>query len=315
MKKWTGFLFLIVFALSAQAQDGTIKAVISNTKTANHINIPGTRLYIIPPAGFTVAKLFLGLQKGENAILNIYDLVGGNYYTNAATFSRGSFEEKGARVFEFKEIRVNGFPCKYLRAQTDIFTNAIAMVFGDSTFSTMIMAAYPASDEQTGRQIINALNTICYDKAKKVDPFATALFTLDDKVSLYKFYQFNAGLYVYTEDGKENNSENDDPFFLVTQLPLEKFMSAKTVAGMMLAKAEEYGMTNQEVKNQSTEKLNGYDAYRAEVYGKMNGKNSLIYMCTVVKGDLAIVMQGIAKKDIEKNLEEFKKLAATVKLK
>lgn len=310
-------LSLLLFSLTAcgQTPSDKINPNIKNSKTNKHINIPGTRLYIIPPPKFNVAKTFIGLQKGENSMLNIYDLVGGNFNTNAATFSKAEFERQGARVFDYQEIKVNGYPAKYISMQGDLTAKAYALVFGDTTFSTMIMAAYPVIDEATGKDIIKSLNTIWYDKTKKIDPFETANFSLNDKASKFKFFQFNANLYMYSIGGVEHKEDKDAPMVLVSQFPKDNTMTVKSIADMMIGKIQQYGLTNPEIKNSSTQKINGYDAYEAEVYGQMQGTRSLLYYCIVAKGDKAIAVQGIAKKDIESNLQEFKKLASTVKVK
>jgi hypothetical protein len=308
---------LLLFSLTACGQTSAdkIKANIQTSKTSKHINIPGTRLYIVPPQNFSVAKTFVGLQKGEKSLFNIYDLVGGNFYTNAATFSKAEFERQGARVFDYQEIKVNGYPAKYISMQGDPTTKGYALVFGDTTFSTMIMALYPVTDEATGKQIIAALNTIYYDKGKKISPFETAFFSLDDKNSRFKFFQYNANLYIYTIGGTDNTKDTDNPFVLVTQFPMDNTMTTKSIADMMIGKAQQYGLTNPEVKNISSGKINGYDTYEAEVYGQMQGKSSVIYQCVVAKGDKVLTIQGIAKSDMETNVQDFKKLARTIQIK
>src|SRR5215831_4642741 len=186
---WLSFLLLGLEACTQKKTDA-ISLNIENAKTNKHINIPGTRLFIIPPPNFSTAKGFIGLQDGKNSILNVMDLVGGNYNTNAATFSKEEFEKKGAKVFDYKEIRVGGFPAKYISMQGDATTKEYALVFGDTTFSTMIIAAYPATDENTGKEIISSLNSICYDKSIKIDPLTTANFSIDDKDSKFKFFKY-----------------------------------------------------------------------------------------------------------------------------
>lgn len=310
------YLFLLVsLTACGQPSNDKIKSEIKNSKTSKHINIPGTRLYIIPPPNFKVATTFIGLQKGENSMLNIYDLVGGNFNTNAATFSKGEFERQGARVFDYKEIKVNGYPAKFIHMQGDASSKGYAIVFGDTTFSTMIMAAYPVTDENTGKEIVKSLNTIWYDKNKKIDPFETANFSLNDKESKFKFFQYNANLYIYTVGGLDNKDNRDEPFIIVSQLPKDNTMTSKSIADAMIAKAQQYGLTNPDVRNISTEKINGYDTYQAEVFGQMQGKSSVIYQCVTTKGDKAIVIQGIAKSDLETNVQDFKKIASTIQLK
>ncbi len=302
-------------ALSACGQTKTEKKDIDNVKTEKHINIPGTRLYIVPPTGFTVATSFLGLQKGDNSAFQIYDLVGGNYYTNAATFSKEAFEQKGAKVFDYKVFKVNGFPAKYIFMQGDQNANAISLVFGDTTFSTMIMAIYPSTDDKTGEQIQNAIKTIYYDKNLKIDPFATASFTLDETKSIFKFSKSTSGMFMYSIGGVDKQSFNDEPFITVTTIPKDPSMNAKSISEMMVSSLEQYGLAEKDLKNISTSNVNGQSAYEVEVYGLMEGENSLIYQLIVTGQDKAIAIQGIVKSDFDNNLREIKNLAKTIKLK
>jgi hypothetical protein len=307
--------FFISLVASGQSYD-TIHSTINNVKTDRHVNIPGTRLYIIPPPGFIVSKNYLGLQKGNNVII-IYDIVGGNFYSNAATFDRKGFEEKGLRVFNYKQIKVNGYPSKYLFMQGDITASAHSLAFGDSTFCTMIMASYISTDDKTGNDIVKALNSIYYDKNRRINPFETAYFALDDKGSRYKFFHYAANLYTYTIGGTDNSKGTGGqfPVVLVTQLPKPENSDARTLAKLMIAKAVEHGLTNPKIKTSSTEKVNGYDAYEAEVYAEMNGKKRLIYQLIVLNGDQAVTIQGVANDNFDSNISEFKKLAHTVKFK
>jgi hypothetical protein len=315
MKKLLYAFLLFTLSASAQTANDNIRPAIQNTHTSSHINIPGTRLYMMQPPGFTVAKTFLGLQKGENAMLNIFDLVGGNFYTNAATFNRAAFEQQGAKVLDYQEIKVNGYPAKYMYMQADPATYAYTLVFGDTSFSTMIMAVHPVNDEAARKQIIAALNSIYYDKNRKVSPFETALFSLNDRSSKFKFFQYTANIYQYTIDGKDNTKDTDNPFLLVTQLPKDNSLTTQRIAEQMIGKVQQYGLTNTQVKNTSTSQVNGYDTYEMEVYGQMKGKDCVIYLCVTAKDDIAITMQGIAKSDLDTNVQEFKKLAHTIQIK
>ena len=312
---------LYVFALLSLSVHGQtiatakINSDIRNVKTGKHINIPGTRLYIIPPPGFKIASAFTGLQKGETSMFNIIDLAGGNINTNASTFNKAEFEKKGIKVFDFREIKINGFAGKYIYLQGEAKSKAYLIVFGDTTFSTMVTTLYPVNDEKTGNEIISSLNTIYYDKNKKIDPFETAKFTLDDKISRFKFLQYNANLYLYTIDGKDNSKDKDAPVVLVVQVPMDNSMSVKGLVDMFISKMQQNGLSNPEVKNTSTEKINGYDAYQTELYGQMNGKANLIYYCVVANDNIAILIQGITKSDFETNVLEFKKMANNLRLK
>jgi hypothetical protein len=311
MKGMLGLLLFISLAASGQ----TIKTNIENTKTAGHVNIPGTRVYIVPPPNFTVATAFTGLQKGDRSAVNVMELIGGNFYTNAGTFSKAEFEKRGIKVFDFKEITIDGYPARYISLQGDVSTKGYGVVFGDTTFSTMIMAMYPATDEVTGRDVINSLNTIYYDKGKKVDPMAAAFFTLDEKVSKFKFLKSAASTYIYTIGGTETEGNQDVPMLVVTQLPRDASMTLKSIADGMISKEREYGFSDFETRSSSTRKINGYDAYELEVDAKFNGEKTRNYYLVVGKDDKAVVIMGTAKKDVENTVGEFKKIAGSVRFK
>ncbi|MFL5744136.1 MAG: hypothetical protein ACJ751_05690 [Niastella sp.] len=309
------FMVFLVACKQKPAPTGKINPNIQNNKTNQHVNIPGTRLYIIPPASFTLSQSPAGLQKSGNAAITVTDLVGGNYYTNAANFNKAGFDQRGIKTFDFQEIKVNGYPAKYVSLQGDANARMYWLVFGDTTFSTMVMGVYPETDATTGKEILSALNTIYYDKNYKIDPFASAAFSIDDSRSTFKFFHYTTNMYVYTINGQDNKDDPDAPFLVLTQMPVEKGMSAKNVGDMMLSKLEGYGLTNTTIKNGSSEKINGYDAYEAEVHGQMHGKPSIMYQCVIANGDNVISMQGVAKTNFDENLAAFKGLAHTIKIK
>lgn len=155
-----------LFSLTAYGQkfNDKIKSTIENSRTSEHINIPGTRVFIIPPPGFAVAKTFVGLEKSKDTFLSIQEIVGGNFDKDAANFNRERFEPLG----NYQEVQLNGFPAKFVL--THGTTKHYVLVFGDDTFLVKIMAQCALIDEEAGEQMIAALNSICYDKNTKRKP-------------------------------------------------------------------------------------------------------------------------------------------------
>jgi len=299
-------LMSVAFLSCVQAKQKDI----NNRLTEKHVNIPGTRLYIIPPSGFEIATSFVGLQ-GSNSTLQILDVVEGDFYANAATFNKEEFEKMGIKVFEYAEFKVNGFPAKYVHMQGNPGLKTISIVFGNSTFSTMIIAAYASDDKRAEKEIKKAIQTICYDKNIQIDPLATASFTLDESNSIFKFHKSTAGMFIYTIGG-ENNTE---PIILILTLPMDETMTLRSISEMFISALEQKGLFVEEMKQSSVIDVNGLSAYEVEISGEMNDKECLIYLLIVIKQDKAVVIQGVATSDLENNLNEFKKLAKTIKLK
>ncbi len=135
-------IILFVFSLSL----GIIAVKAQNQKEI----VSGTRVSIVPPSGFVKGENFTGYQKGEYAMINVMDLTDGNFYSNAETFTKEKFEAEGRAVFEFEEILIDGYPAKMAKAESAANTTSIFMVFGDSTFSAMLIGVYPSIDNLLG---------------------------------------------------------------------------------------------------------------------------------------------------------------------
>ena len=137
MTKILTTIFICISIISfGQESNNKSSNDITTTKTNKHLNIPGTRVFIIPPLGFVTSTKLPAIENGNKAIIQAMDLIGGSFYTNAATFSRKKFELKGLKVLEYKEFKLNKYPAKMVLIQGESQTKMYNLVFGDSTFST-----------------------------------------------------------------------------------------------------------------------------------------------------------------------------------
>ncbi len=113
----------------------------------NYVNIKGTKLSIIPPKGFVDADNFVGLKKDETTGIHIMDLEGGNFESNTETYTRAKFEKRGITVLEFDELLIDGFQAKFSHLK-DANSESVQLVFGDSTFSVMVIGYFPTSSRE-----------------------------------------------------------------------------------------------------------------------------------------------------------------------
>lgn len=285
-----------------------------NKKTSKHINIPGTRLFIIPPKGFNVSKSMSGIEKGDIGI-QVIDLVGGDFNKNARTYSKEAFEAGGVKVYEYKELKVNEYPAKYAVVEGENNLKGINLVFGDTTFSTMVIAMFPASDNSVGAELKKALQTIYYDKDFTIDPLATAQFTLDENISKFKFAKAAANVLLYSIDGVDKESYDDEPMILVGTLPIDGSMTLRSVAERLISGLEKKGLVVSEIKNKASKVVDNTRMYEIDVHGSMKGQNVIMYVLVAVDYEKVITFQGIIRYDFKENLNEVKKLASSLKLK
>lgn len=305
---------IICTTLSSCAQKNENSKNITTVKSEKHINIPGTRLFMIPPVGFEISKSFIGLQKGDNYLIQIYDLDGGNFYSNAKNVSKKAFEDQGMKVLEYSEFQLNGYPVKYLHVKGLNNIMSHQFIFGDSTFSVMALGAYPIGQEENGKKIKESIFTMFYDKNTVVDPMATALFSVDDSKSKFKFHQSSSNVFMYSIDGKKN-TDRFSPMVLISQLPKEQNMTFEGVSEVLINGLEQSGFIMKDVESQEMKSVNGKEAYEKVFYGYLNGKKVKIYYLILMTSDQCVSFSGLTYSDNENNLNEFKKLSETLKIK
>lgn len=282
---------------------------VTNLNTINHRNFPGTKVFIDLPTEYKVSKSLPAFLKGEDAVIHAIDLVGGNFYKNAATFTKEKFEQNGLKVFDFREFEVNNYPAKMVMLQIDQENKMYSVIFGDSTFSATISGVYALNDTETENLIEKAVHTTYYDKKFKVDPFEIAIFQLDDTKSLFKFSNFSASFYTYTLKGEKKEPTEVDPRFSVGTRPLE----GKTL--QEIADESSSFVINATIKNVALNKVNGLESFKRTIYGDINGKPSVLFQHIVIIDESAIVMRGIAVDNFERYISEFENLANTIKIK
>jgi hypothetical protein len=300
----TLLLSLLFFSCNKKKQTGFADEI-KTTKTAAHQNIPGSRVFIVAPVSFRPSSSLPAFES-EKGLIQAMDLVGGNFYKNAATYSKEKFESSGIKVVEYRELKVNGYPAKYAHIQNDPQTSVYNLVFGDSSFSTMIIGTHAADDKKTGQQIRDAMLSVFYDKNFTIDPFASATFNLDDSRSIFKFARYAASMYMYSIDGKSSDNDTSGVFFMVMSLPHEN-SALKENADRVLNKMDEVV-----VKKEAAGTVNGFKSYKREVYGKAKGEFGFIYQHLVVIDENVVIMQGFAKNNFEKYITEFEKLSNSI---
>ncbi|WP_045686951.1 hypothetical protein [Hymenobacter sp. AT01-02] len=249
--------------------------------------IPGTHVVLVPPAGFNPAPGLTGVRKGDAAI-QVFDLVGGNYYKNAASFSKARFEARGTKVLDYQELTVQGYPARLARVQTTPTQESAQLMFGDSTFAVQLVGIYPAADAATGTAVREALLTAAYQKNLASDPFARAVFAFDEKKSSLAFAKASGNLYVYAPGGQRKDDYGMEPLLTVTPLPYNPSLTAASISNELLRGLDRFGFTGFTPRKMSSAKVNDLLTYETEGFGQMQGQRVLLYQQVTIIGNTAV---------------------------
>jgi hypothetical protein len=281
---------------------------INTTKLSSHINIKGTRIYIVPPEGFSIWSSQPGIRKGKTAYIQTFDLGQINFYKETTTFTKENLEKSGAIVYDFKMLKLNGDNAKlaFMEGGPNTNTKVYILIFGDSTFSAKITGVFPDDDSELRKQVMTAMLSIYYDKSIKINPFESLKFSLNDNKSIFKYAGIISSFNIYSINGIKKSTYKDEPYLAVFNLPLEGY-------GLIgVANSLTSNVTGQEIKNVNTDSINNFPSYKREVYGIQNGKSIVIFQHIVLVENKAVVMQGQAFDHFDMYIKEFENLSKSI---
>lgn len=307
--------YILFFAIFTLAPVLTSAQNIATSKTSKHIRIPGTRVYLVPPAGFAVAKSFAGLQKGKDYVVMVNEVPDGNFYRDAASFTRKEFENAGMKVLEFVELKVNGYPAKRIVFQDNSKVRTLSMVLGDSTFSVMLTSRYESGDKTGEAQLRKAINSVYFNPSLKPNYFTGAAFSLDDSKSKYKFAKYTERVFVYTPGGIFQEKPGDEPVVVVMTVPNSAALPTDSLFTILNQQFALKGFKSEGNNQPEKKSINKYQVQETVTYGTINGLKTMMYVLVASGKHDRIVFQGTIKSDFEANLAEIRKLINTIRLK
>jgi hypothetical protein len=156
-------LFTLIFEFSALAQ--AIRDTITNHKTVNHLNITSTDIYLIPPPQYEYSTVLNGFKKDDSTFISVWET------KNPKLLQEGPDLEipksfNGVKVKSFKKIIVNGYKGAFIIFQQNPSTIAYAIIFGSTSFKVVITGVFPSNSIEAKKEIIEALNSVYYQKEK-----------------------------------------------------------------------------------------------------------------------------------------------------
>jgi hypothetical protein len=296
--------FLFLFSVSVSAQE------INNTKTAKHVNIPGTHIFIVPPDGFTIATDLLGLKKDDGTYIKFYEQ-GANYFKEPDY--KQNADKLGSVVFEHSEELFNGYASQFLYLQDQPGTRNCFLLFGDSTFWVLAIANFPSLNDRLATDMKKSVQSMVYEKDLKIDPMVTTIYTIDDRGSAFKFAKLGKNNLVYTRGGVQKEFYGNAAVILFTTVP-DTARGAKGICDDFV-NALGPKIKISEEKNARFTSINGCRAYEVEYYGTCEGEKRMVYQLAILGKGKTVMVQATTPQDFQKELLEFKQLAYTLKFK
>ncbi len=287
---------------------------IDNIKTVKHSNIPYTHVFINIPTGYTIPKYQTQIFKDDFTGINVMELDGGSFYSNAAQVTKPNLEKQGLKIDEFFEFKLNGNPAiMYLAVSPDKLNKSYQLVTGDSTYAVLLLGYTRPEDLKSLHEIKEMMMSFVFDKTHSINYEEIAPFKYDKNVSQFQLAHATSTFYTFTLNGNKKDTDSEDPFIMVTTFP-NQGLSPKSLSLNMKSQIQAQGIQFS-LKEDSFEKVNGYRAYEVVYTGKQGSQDLELYILIIMNDEYTVAIQGRSNNDFQKNALEMKKFAHSILIK
>lgn len=286
---------------------------IHSQMTTSHINIEGTRLFIVPPKGFSIAGEFTGLIRDPNCKIQIIESKGEKIRNAFPLYADSAFTNHGKEILESKRIRVNEYPGKLIVVPGKFKnTETLYLLFGDNTFSAIVIADYQTVEKKTREEIYHALQSLYFERSFTSELSTNSPYFFADEQSRYKFCEKMEQFDVYTVDGELKAINSQEPLIMVMTMKYMKNVALDKVAEMNRLGMVKMGATAISTSEISHDPINGYEALSRKISFSLGVIRKTSYQAFVKHRDQVVLIQGIVfDKDIDK-LDEIKQFTSSV---
>lgn len=309
-------IFISAIALifsSCSDQRPQLNDIITSKKTPKHLNIGGTRLFIIPPKDFTIADDFVGLIKNRNCTIRIIESKGEKIRTVLSLYTDSIMIKQGKKILDSRQIRVNEYSGRLTVTTGEYEKSETAyLLFGDNSFSVLVTADYPTIEKKTREEIYQALKSIYFDRNFKSELPVYSPYFFSDEPARYQFCEKVNQFDMYTVSGDLKSLNTQEPVIMVTTLKHMKNVDLDKIAEMNSLSLKQQGATLTGISEISEDPINGYDAYSRKLSFILEGHSKTSYQAFIKKREQVVVIQGIVfDKDLDK-LAEIKAFSSSI---
>jgi len=318
MKYLTTIMFWIL-TISCSGHENDQK-VISNTLTDQHVSVAGTKVSMILPEGFEKAENFNGFQHIETGSSIIIVEMPGPFSEYKKGFTKAKGKSHGMDLIDKQDITINGFSAILIEAVQPAYGtifNKYILVFGTEQNTIMINGTFPKELKKVmSADIKKSLLSVVYETDKNVNPLDEIGYSVNIENTKLKYANSMAKSVLYSVDGKIPPESEDKTFFILgSSLNNIEIVDKKQFAIDRVNKTATF--RNIDIEKIQEIEINGLFGYEIIANGinDKTGKMDKIYYVILFNDTKYYLMIGIADNDYENNIELFKKVSKTFRLK
>lgn len=305
------FIGLIILTSSFGQED------VNNAKTENHLQVSGTKYFLIPPTGFIAATNFQGFQQLNSGASILLMEIPGPFIEATKSFNEEGLKTQGVILKKKEEIKVNGLQGMILTTEQFAYgTNfkKYILVFGDSNLTTIINGTFPKEIKDLDKDILASMYSIVYEADLTIDPLRAVSFSINTENTKLKFAKNMSGSLLYTVDGKVPTESEDKTSFIVgMSLSDIQSVDKKLTAINRIKKFpfSEIKIAEELILPVEIDEISGYEIVADGINN--SGIKEMIYQVILFTDNGYYIMIGTTQNDFQNNLDLFKNISKTFK--
>lgn len=312
-------LTLLISCNGQNNRDLNIPDKVQPAKTSKSTQLPGTRIFVVPPVGYQLVQQLIRFQKNDSTFLQFYEIPGSAFDLQRikAKFDENRKSGRLAKEYYQKEFQYGPYSALTIYGPDNRPNREqILLSFGDRNFVIMAIGELPSNNKTAREELVKALLTVYVDTSVVADPTALATFSLNVSGTDFQYVGNMSQSYFYNYHGKplDNQDEFANQIFVST-LPAQDKQALKEFGKSMIKSYKTNGMEIPKYTDREFS-INGNYAYEIEFQGSYKGRLNSVYQVVITNGiTSSALFLGSAYDDRLNLLKQIKQIATTIELK
>ena len=300
--------FLFVFSFTAFASE---LKVINTEKNQNHVELSGAPVFIRPAEGCNFESCERSLLEKNKKISFEASSLRVPYETIKGEFNEDKLKASGISVKSNSEFMWNGSRASLIKVfhkienqNKTVMGKWILLVDrGDSSW--MICCLYNAKDTKAADMALQMIKTVYWDNAVSQELESAPSCSFNTDGTPWRLAGLTHGAFVYTKDGRLPTKAADGALFVVSRKKDIFLLTQKQRMDFAVQKITEIE------KDKSTTIISTNDVVIGGLSGieltaqTNDGKKELVFLTVLFDSKDAHMMVGIAKDNIQENMNLF----------
>ncbi len=292
----------------------------NNTLNENYIDIPDTRLSIIPPKGFKFmeyAPQFV--EENGNAQIGLFEMAE-SYFKIIPMYSEEYFENiPDSEIISIRDIFINGYNGREILIEETGNQKKYILLFGNNDFCIVIGGAYYIDFETTfADKIKESALSVVFNPNKKLDATEVLPYGINTSGTKLKLAGATQSFSFYTVGGEDPVSGLDKTKLDIGGRRLDgsnqwtEDVIYEIIQNVMNSEGK-FGLKIGKTKKKVIDEMNGYETVGYVILGSDTIK--IIYYLFLIDQYDTYGIRGWSNMEFDNNLELFREISKTFKRK